>query len=161
MIPSTLLASTALPLPAQRTVKRALSLLEKHLREPGAAFTSTGAARDWLRLQLAGLEREVFVVVYLDNQHRLLACETLFTGSIRSTEVHPREVVKVALRHNAAAVILAHNHPSGMAEPSQADRLITDRVKTALALVDVHVLDHLIIGGLDVVSFAERGWLPG
>lgn len=161
MNPSTLLASTALPLPAQRTVKRALSLLEKYLREPGAAFTSTGAARDWLRLQLAGLEREVFVVVYLDNQHRLLACETLFTGSIRSTEVHPREVVKVALRHNAAAVILAHNHPSGMAEPSQADRVITDRVKTALALVDVHVLDHLIIGGLDVVSFAERGWLPG
>lgn len=161
MNPSTLLASTALPLPAQRTVKRALSLLEKYLREPGAAFTSTGATRDWLRLQLAGLEREVFVVVYLDNQHRLLACETLFTGSIRSTEVHPREVVKVALRHNAAAVILAHNHPSGMAEPSQADRLITDRLKTALALVDVHVLDHLIIGGLDVVSFAERGWLPG
>ncbi|WP_447876544.1 RadC family protein [Serratia fonticola] len=161
MNPSTLLASTALPLPAQRTVKRALSLLEKYLREPGAAFTSTGAVRDWLRLQLAGLEREVFVVVYLDNQHRLLACETLFTGSIRSTEVHPREVVKVALRHNAAAVILAHNHPSGMAEPSQADRIITDRVKTALALVDVHVLDHLIIGGLDVVSFAERGWLPG
>jgi DNA repair protein RadC len=161
MNPSTLLASTTLPLPAQRTVKRALSLLEKYLREPGAAFTSTGAARDWLRLQLAGLEREVFVVVYLDNQHRLLACETLFTGSIRSTEVHPREVVKVALRHNAAAVILAHNHPSGMAEPSQADRIITDRVKTALALVDVHVLDHLIIGGLDVVSFAERGWLPG
>lgn len=160
MNPSTLLASTALPLPAQRTVKRALSLLEKYLREPGAAFTSTGAARDWLRLQLAGLEREVFVVVYLDNQHRLLACEMLFTGSIRSTEVHPREVVKVALRHNAAAVILAHNHPSGMAEPSQADRLITDRLKTALALVDVHVLDHLIIGGLDVVSFAERGWLP-
>lgn len=161
MNPSTLLVSTTLPLPAQRTVKRALSLLEKYLREPGAAFTSTGAARDWLRLQLAGLEREVFVVVYLDNQHRLLACETLFTGSIRSTEVHPREVVKVALRHNAAAVILAHNHPSGMAEPSQADRIITDRVKTALALVDVHVLDHLIIGGLDVVSFAERGWLPG
>ncbi|HEJ9057578.1 TPA: DNA repair protein RadC [Serratia fonticola] len=161
MNPSTLLASTALPLPAQRTVKRALSLLEKYLREPGAAFTSTGAARDWLRLQLAGLEREVFVVVYLDNQHRLLACETLFTGSIRSTEVHPREVVKGALRHNAAAVILAHNHPSGMAEPSQADRIITDRVKTALALVDVHVLDHLIIGGLDVVSFAECGWLPG
>jgi DNA repair protein RadC len=161
MNPSTLLASTALPLPAQRTVKRALSLLEKYLREPGAAFTSTGAARDWLRLQLARLEREVFVVVYLDNQHRLLACETLFTGSIRSTEVHPREVVKVALRHNAAAVILAHNHPSGMAEPSQADRIITDRVKTALALVDVHVLDHLIIGGLDVVSFAERGWLLG
>jgi len=161
MNPSTLLVSTALPLPAQRTVKRALSLLEKYLREPGAAFTSTGAARDWLRLQLAGLEREVFVVVYLDNQHRLLACETLFTGSIRSTEVHPREVVKAALRHNAAAVILAHNHPSGMAEPSQADRIITERVKTALALVDVHVLDHLIIGGLDVVSFAERGWLPG
>jgi DNA repair protein RadC len=161
MNPSTLPSSTALPLTAQRTVKRALSLLEKHLREPGTSFTSACEARDWLRLQLAGLEREVFVVLHLDNQHRLLACETLFTGSIRSTEVHPREVVKAVLRHNAAAVILAHNHPSGEAEPSQADRQITDRLVNALALVDVRVLDHLIVGGLDIVSFAERGWLPG
>jgi DNA repair protein RadC len=158
---STLLASTALPLTAQRTVKRALSLLEKHLREPGALFTSTSTTRDWLRLQLAGQEREVFIVLYLDNQHRLLASETLFTGSIRSTEVHPREVVKAVLRHNAAAVILAHNHPSQLAEPSQADRQITERLVNALGLVDVKVLDHFIVGGLDIMSFAERGLLPG
>ncbi|CNI69853.1 RadC family protein [Yersinia vastinensis] len=160
MNPSTLLASTTLPLTAQRTVKRALSLLEKHLREPGVLFTSTNTVRDWLRLQLAGLEREVLVVLYLDNQHRLLACETLFAGSIKSTEVHPREVVKATLRHNAAAVILAHNHPSGKTEPSQADRQITDRLVNALGLVEVKVLDHLIVGGLDIMSFAERGWLP-
>lgn len=160
MNPSTLLASTTLPLTAQRTVKRALSLLEKHLREPRILFTSTNTVRDWLRLQLAGLEREVFIVLYLDNQHRLLACETLFTGSIKSTEVYPREVVKATLRHNAVAVILAHNHPSGKTEPSQADRQITDRLVNALGLVEVKVLDHLIVGGLDIMSFAERGWLP-
>jgi DNA repair protein RadC len=161
MNPSTLLAATALPVTAQRTVKRALSVLEKHLREPGAAFTSTQVTRDWLRLQLAGLEREVFMVLYLDNQHRLLASETLFTGSLSSTEVHPREVVKSALRLNAAAVILAHNHPSGIAEPSQADRQITDRLIEALQLIDVKVLDHCVVGGMNTVSFAERGWLVG
>ncbi|MFV8908178.1 DNA repair protein RadC [Serratia fonticola] len=145
----------------QRTIRRALNLLAKQLREPGVAFTSTAVTRDWLRLNLTGLEREVFVVLWLDNQNRLLAQETLFTGTINSTTVHPRELVKSAMKHNAASAVLAHNHPSQLAEPSQADRQITDRIKTALELVDVRVLDHLIVGGMDIVSFAERGWLPG
>ncbi|MGP2427138.1 RadC family protein [Yersinia bercovieri] len=144
----------------QRTIRRALNLLAKQLREPGVAFTSTHVTHDWLRLHLTGLEREVFIVLWLDNQNRLLAQETLFTGTINSTTVHPRELVKSAMKHNAASAVLAHNHPSQLAEPSQADRQITDRIKTALELVDVRVLDHVIVGGLDIVSFAERGWLP-
>lgn len=116
-------------------------------------------ARDWLRLQLAGQEREVFMVLYLDNQHRLLESETLFAGSVNHVQVHPREVVKSALRFNAAAVVLAHNHPSGDPEPSQCDRNITGRLKEALALVDVNTLDHLVIGSDGIVSFAERGWI--
>ena len=144
----------------QRTIRRALNLLAKQLREPGVAFTSTHVTRDWLRLHLTGLEREVFIVLWLDNQNRLLAQETLFTGTINSTTVHPRELVKSAMKHNAASAVLAHNHPSQLAEPSQADRQITNRIKTALELVDVRVLDHMVVGGLDIVSFAERGWLP-
>ncbi|EKN3949126.1 TPA: RadC family protein [Yersinia enterocolitica] len=143
----------------QRTIRRALNLLAKQLREPGVAFTSTHVTRDWLRLHLTGLEREVFIVLWLDNQNRLLAQETLFTGTINSTTVHPRELVKSAMKHNAASTVLAHNHPSQLAEPSQADRQITDRLVNALGLVDVRVLDHLVVGGLDIVSFAERGWL--
>ncbi|EEP92691.1 TPA: DNA repair protein RadC [Yersinia enterocolitica] len=143
----------------QRTIRRALNLLAKQLREPGVAFTSTHVTRDWLRLHLTGLEREVFIVLWLDNQNRLLAQETLFTGTINSTTVHPRELVKSAMKHNAASAVLAHNHPSQLAEPSQADRQITDRLVNALGLVDVRVLDHLVVGGLDIVSFAERGWL--
>ena len=124
---------------AQRTIQRALNLLDKHLRQPGVSFLSATETRDWLRLKMA--------------------CETLFTGTINHTEVHPREIVKAALRHNAAAVILAHNHPSGMAEPSRADRLLTSNLQNTLLLVDVRVLDHLIIGHREIVSFAERGWL--
>lgn len=150
---------TELPLPTQRTIQRALFLLEQHLRQPGVSFTSTHAARDWLRLHMARLEREEFRVLFLDNQHRLLAHDTLFTGSISSTEVHPREIVKSALKHNAAAVVLAHCHPSGHAEPSDADRNITRRIQDALALVEVRVLDHCIVGGMTVYSFAEHGLL--
>ena len=102
-----------LPLTSLRTIKRALSLLDQHLREPGVAFTSTQVARDWLRLKMGTLEREEFIVLYLNNQNQLLAHETLFTGTLSHTEVHPREVVKRALYFNAAAVIFAHNHPSG------------------------------------------------
>ncbi|EOC9629773.1 RadC family protein [Enterobacter ludwigii] len=143
----------------QQTVREALTLLECQLREPGASFTSTTAVRDWLRLQLATLEREEFVVLFLDNQHRLIAHETLFSGTINHTQVHPREVVKAGLKHNCAAVIVAHCHPSGEAEPSQADRQITERLKQALDLVGIRLLDHLVVGGMDVTSFAERGWL--
>ena len=144
---------------AQRTIRRAINLLDKYLRQPGMSFTSSTAARDWLRLQLAGQEREVFMVLYLDNQHRLLESETLFAGSVNHVQVHPREVVKSALRFNAAAVVLVHNHPSGDPEPSQCDRNITGRLKEAMALVDVNILDHLVVGSDGIVSFAERGWI--
>ncbi|MEB2306467.1 RadC family protein [Citrobacter braakii] len=149
----------ALPLTAQRTVIRALTLLDRHLRETGVAFTSTQAARDWLKLKMAGLEREEFMVLYLNQQNQLIAHEILFAGSISSTEVHPREVVKRALYFNAAAVILAHNHPSGDTTPSQADKTITQRLVQALQLIDIRVPDHLIVGGTQILSFAEHGLL--
>lgn len=148
-----------LPVTEARTIRRALRLLEKYQRQPGEQFNSTTFTKIWLQLRLALQEREIFLVLYLDNQNRLLECETLFTGTINHTEVHPREVVKLALRHNAAAVILAHNHPSGETEPSKQDRNITQHLVKALAIVEVRVLDHLIVGIGDVLSFAERGWL--
>jgi len=148
-----------LPLPALRTIKRALVLLEQHLREPGVAFTSTQATRDWLRLKMGTLEREEFVVLYLNNQNQLLAYETLFTGTISHTEVHPREVVKRALYFDAAAVIFAHNHPSGEVAPSQADKAITQRLVQALMLVEIRMPDHLIVGGRQIFSFTEHGLL--
>ncbi len=151
--------SPIFPVNEQRIIRRALRLLEKYQRQPGESFTSTSFTKTWLQLQMVGLEREIFIVLYLDNQNRLLAHEILFHGSIASTEIHPREVVKAALRHNAAAAIFAHNHPSGYAEPSDADRRITERLKKALTLVEVRVLDHLIVGSKEIVSFAERGWL--
>lgn len=107
---------------------------------------------------MAHLEREAFIVMYLDNQHCLLERETLFTGTLSHTEVHPREVVKSALKHNAAAVILAHNHPSGTTQISQQDKHITQRIVKALALVEVRVLDHLVVGN-ETISFAELGLL--
>ncbi|HHQ6632556.1 TPA: JAB domain-containing protein [Serratia fonticola] len=142
----------------QRVIRRALRLLEKYQRQPGEQFTATSFAKSWVQLQLARQEREVFLVMYLDNQHCLLGHEALFTGSISHTEVHSRELVKAALRHNAAAVILAHNHPSGTTEISQQDKHITHRIVKALALVEVRVLDHLVVGN-EVVSFAEQGLL--
>jgi DNA repair protein RadC len=110
-------------------------------------------------MRFAGLEHEVFCCLYLDNRNRVIACEELFRGTIDGASVHPRAVVKRALIHNAAAIILAHNHPSGVAEPSQADELITRRLKQALALVDIRVLDHLIVADAVVESMAERGLL--
>jgi len=153
------LFAAELPASAQHTIREALTLLEHQLREPGVPFLSASATRDWLRLNLAGQEREMFVVLFLDNQHRLIAHETLFTGTINHTQVHPREVVKAALKHNAAAMLVAHCHPSGHAEPSDADRRITERLKQALDLVDIRLLDHLVVGGMEIVSLAERGWL--
>jgi DNA repair protein RadC len=122
-------------------------------------LSSPEAVRQYLRLHLAGREREVFVALYLDAQNRLLAMEDLFSGTLTQTSVFPREVVRFALQHNAAAVIFAHNHPSGLAEPSRADELLTQALKQALALVDVKVLDHFIVGGQSMMSFAERGLL--
>ena len=106
---------------------------------------------------MRGYQREVFACLFLDNRHRVIAFEELFFGSIDSAAVHPREVVKAALRHNAAALIFAHNHPSGVAEPSRADELLTRRLKEALALVDIRVLDHLVVGDGEPLSLAERG----
>jgi DNA repair protein RadC len=122
------------------------------------ALASPQAVRDWLRLTLGKLQHEVFVALWLDSQNRLIASEELFRGTLTQTSVYPREVVKKALLHNAGAVILAHNHPSGLAEPSRADEVLTSSLKQALALVDVKLLDHFIVtGGAHPLSFAERG----
>ncbi|MDT7836641.1 RadC family protein [Aquabacterium sp. OR-4] len=122
-------------------------------------FESPQAVKDYLQLQLGHLAHEVFAVLFLDTQHRLIRLEELFRGSLSQTSVYPREVVKRALALNAGAVILAHNHPSGVAEPSRADEFLTQTLKSALALVDVRVLDHLVVGRGAVASFAERGLL--
>lgn len=140
-----------------------LELARRGLREElrtRPALSAPGAVRDWLRLALAPLPHEVFVALWLDAQNRLIADEELFRGTLTQTSVYPREVVKRALAHNAAAVILAHNHPSGVAEPSAADQLLTRSLREALALVDVRLLDHFIVAGNAVpLSFAERGLL--
>ncbi|MBA3597148.1 MAG: DNA repair protein RadC [Methylibium sp.] len=122
-------------------------------------FDAPQTVKDYLRLQLAGLQHEVFAVLFLDSQQRLLAFEELFRGTLSQASVYPREVVKRALALNAAAAILAHNHPSGVAEPSRADDVLTQTLKAALALVDVRVLDHFVVSRGGVVSFAERGLL--
>jgi len=130
-----------------------------HRVRRGTHLESPKATRDYLRLRLGDRDHEVFTVLFLDNRHRLIEVSELFRGTLDGASVHPREVVKEALNRNAAAVILAHNHPSGVAEPSQADELITGRLRDALALVDIRVLDHLIVAGGTVVSFAEKGLL--
>jgi DNA repair protein RadC len=124
-----------------------------------AALTSPRAVRDFLRLSLAGREHEVFVCIWLDAQHRVLAVEEPFRGTLTQTSVYPREIVKAALRLNAAAVIFAHNHPSGVAQPSRSDELLTRDLREALSLVEVKVLDHFIVAGSQAISFAERGLL--
>ena len=125
----------------------------------GASFSSPVAVKEYLSAKLAGFEHEVFAVLFLDTQHRLIEYSELFRGTIDSASVYPREVVKEALRLNAAAVILSHNHPSGNPEPSQADRVLTQRLKEALTLVEVRTLDHVIVAGANTVSFAEHGLL--
>ena len=125
----------------------------------GDALNSPLAVRNYLQLLLRGREQEVFMVIFLDAQHRVIAAEEMFHGTLTQTSVYPREVVKRALALNAAAVIFAHNHPSGVAEPSQSDRLLTDALKQALQLVDVRVLDHFIVAGAGCLSFAEKGML--
>ncbi|WP_052282733.1 RadC family protein [Kluyvera genomosp. 1] len=115
--------------------------------------------REFLQSQLADEEREVFLVIFLDNQHKVLKHSRLFAGTLSHVEVHPREIVREAIKVNAAALILAHNHPSGNAEPSKSDRLITERVVKCCQFMDVRVLDHLVIGRGEYVSFAERGWI--
>lgn len=125
----------------------------------GVALSDPNAVKHFLRLKYADLQHEVFSALWVDSQNRLIAVEDLAFGTLNAASVYPREVLKAALKHNASAVIFAHNHPSGVAEPSGADRSLTDRLRQALGLVDLRVLDHLVVGGTDVVSFAERGWI--
>ncbi|MDF1640440.1 RadC family protein [Thalassolituus oleivorans] len=149
---------TTSPMTAREVLEVASNLLtEKYKR--GDVFTSPEITRQFLTDKLTHLEHEVFAVVFLDAQNRLIEYQEMFRGTIDGAAVYPREVVKEALRLNAAAVIFAHNHPSGIPEPSQADRSITDRLSQALRLVDIRVVDHLVIGGQYSVSFAERGYL--
>ncbi len=139
-----------------------LEMARRHLAERlrrDSALESPQAVRDYLKALLRHEPHEVFGCLFLDSKHRVLAFEALFQGSIDSASVYPRQVVKRALAHNAAALILCHNHPSGVAEPSQADRVLTQRLKEALALVDVRVLDHFIVGDGEPLSLAEYGWL--
>ena len=141
-------------------LKASFELARRALTQDMAArdsFSSPGKVRDWLRLKLAGRQHEVFIALWLDAQNRLLKADELFSGSLTQTSVYPREVVRQAMTLNAAAVILVHNHPSGVAEPSRADETLTQSLKTSLQLVDVRVLDHLVVGTGQVVSFAERG----
>jgi DNA repair protein RadC len=143
-------------------LQAALELTRRHYQElmmTGSALANPRVTREFLRMRLRDLPYEVFGCVYLDSRHRVIAFEELFRGTIDGASVHPREVVRQALARNAAAVILVHNHPSGLAEPSQADELITRRLKDALALVDIRLLDHLVVGDAGCESFAERGLL--
>ena len=129
----------------------------EHKMQRGASFSSPVAVKEYLRAKLAGFEHEVFAVLFLDTHHCLIEYAEMFRGTIDSASVYPREVVKQALRLNAAAGIVSHNHPSGNPEPSAADRALTQRLKEALALVDVRILDHIIVAGGNTTSFAERG----
>ena len=138
-------------------VREAITYLEGKLRKPGEALTSPDTTRTYLRTRLLNRRYEHFAAILLDTRHRIIAYRELFHGTIDAAHVHPRVVVKQALDDHAAAIILAHNHPSGVAEPSQADLAITRRLRDALGLMDIRLLDHFIVGDSEVVSLAERG----
>ena len=142
---------------ADEIIHAAKSAINRRFQR-GKALSSPADSRDFLKLRLAHLEHEVFAILWLDNRHRVLGFEELFRGTIDGSSVYPREVVKSALHHNAAACILAHNHPSGVSAASNADRSITSRLKDSLSLIDVRVLDHIIVGE-DCLSFEETGLL--
>lgn len=141
-------------------IERAIQIIRARLKTPGMALTSPSLVRDFLVLKLAEFKEEHFSMILLDNQHRVIGFENIFRGTIDGAAVYPREIVKIAMEYNAAAVILAHNHPSGLPEPSQSDIALTKRLKECLGLIDVRILDHIIVGGCSqtrTVSFAERG----
>jgi proteasome lid subunit RPN8/RPN11 len=140
-------------------IDAALTILGGYLRQPGAALHTPDTVQKYLRLHLANERRELFGVLFLDNQNRVIAFEVMFVGTISQTSIYPREVAMATLRHDAAAVVLVHNHPSGSVQPSRADEHLTQSLKQALALVDVRVLDHMIVGGAAVLSMAERGMM--
>jgi len=142
-----------------KVIAQALAILDSHLKSKGDAFTSPHETLTYLRLHLEREESEVFAVLFLDTQHRLIEFRRMFFGTIDAAAVYPREVVKVALNLNAAAVIFAHNHPSGDPRPSNADRQITQRLKSVLEVIDVRVLDHVVVGHNQCTSLAELGWI--
>lgn len=143
---------------ADQVLEAARAVIGQRMQR-GAAFSDPQAAKTFFRDKLGGMGHEVFAAAFLDARHRLVEYMELFHGTIDGAEVHPREVARHALRCNAAAVIVAHNHPSGSEEPSAADRAVTTRLKQSLALVDVRLIDHVVVGGLQAVTLAERGWL--
>ena len=147
-----------LPASADQIIEAARQVIDQKMQR-GVSFTSPTLVKEYLVAKLSGFEHEVFAVLFLDTQHRLIEYSEMFRGTIDSASVYPREVVKEALRLNSAAVIISHNHPSGNLEPSSADKALTARLKEALALVDVRTLDHIIVAGADTTSFAERGLL--
>ena len=157
-----LLEETEKPPLAREKLAVAWELMQRVIAEElyaGPVFDSPTAVRNFLQLFFAGRTHESFVVLFLDNANRLIVADEVFRGTLSQTSVYPREIVKQALRLNAAAVMLSHNHPSGVAEPSRADEYLTQTLKQALTLIDVRVLDHLVVGGQTTTSFAERGLL--
>ena len=146
------------PAEPAEVLQAALRVLAGQLRG-SEALSSPQMVRDFLRVKLGTLEHEVFAVIHLDAQHRIIEYVEMFRGTVSQTSVYPREIVKESLARNSAALVLVHNHPSGVAEPSRADEVLTQTLKNALALVDVRVLDHLIVAGPTILSFAERGLL--
>lgn len=144
--------------PGDRVIAAARQVVERSVSK-GMKLTTPNRVREFLWLKLAGYDHEVFGAIFLDTQHRVIEFSELFHGTLDSASVYPREVVKAALHHNAGAVIFTHNHPSGEPDPSDADRRITQRLQEALGLIEVRVLDHIVVGGSDSVSFAERGYL--
>lgn len=138
-------------------IQQALNILTARLKEPGVSLSSPDAVKQFLRLKLASKDHEVFAVLFLDVKNRLIAYEEMFRGTLTHTSVYPRELVKTAMLHNAASVIYSHNHPSGSASPSDADRLLTTAMRNALELIDVRSLDHIIVAGASTYSFAEHG----
>ena len=141
------------------TINTALGILERELYVSDVYVTDPSTSKSYFQLRLSEREHAIFATMFLNNQHALIEYVELFRGTIDGTNVHPREVAKEALSRNAAAVIIGHNHPSGSSEPSQADQRTTERLKTALETLDIRVLDHIIVGGSEVMSFAERGLL--
>lgn len=140
-----------------KIIRRALKILESRMTYESDVFTKPDDTKNYLRLKLGNKEREVFAVLYLNNRNQLISYEELFLGTIDGASIYVREIVKLGLTLNAAAIICAHNHPSGVCEPSHADEMITQRIKEACSLMDIKLLDHLIVSATDSVSFAERG----
>ncbi len=148
---------TSRQLEDDKIIAQALTILERRLKKPGVMLCSPDLVKQYLTLTMAELEHEVFTVLFLDSKNRLIASEEMFRGSLTSTSVYPREVVKAAILHNACSVMLAHCHPSGSTEPSPADLQLTNQLKKSLELVDVRTLDHVIVAGISTYSFAEHG----